>query len=66
MDVTQSFHYHGLGSIPGWGTKILRAESYNQKINFKKYHKVKQRLKRNYLHILKAITKNLAASINPH
>ena len=61
-----SFACHDLGSIPGWGTKVLRAESYNQKTNFKKYHKVKWRLKRNYSHILKAITQNLAASINTH
>ena len=28
---TQRFHRHGLGSVPGWGTKILQAVWRGQK-----------------------------------
>ena len=30
---TRCFHFWGLGSIPGWGTKILQAVRLGQKTN---------------------------------
>ena len=40
-DRTQRFHCHGLGSIPGQGTKILQAAWNNRKKKKKGYLKKK-------------------------
>ena len=43
--VAKTWHFHcgGLGSIPGWGTKILQAVWHSQKVIIVKKIKLKEK-----------------------